>query len=163
MPTDRTGALLFAEAKLRKGDSGGAVALLEPFAQNERDTAFLALFGEGLLRTGRLDRAREAFEAYYKQKPDSFAKLFELAGAYLRRGRRRQRRSTCSAKTKEWMRAGRKESELSAQMDRLAASYPASLPLAETVAHAYEEMNRETKYFDSLVSPFRFVSGRSAN
>ena len=29
-----------------------------------------------------------------------------------------------------------------------------SLALAETIAHAYEEMNRETKYFDSLVRLF---------
>ena len=52
------------------------------------------------------------------------------------------------------MRAGRKDSELAAQIDRLAAAYPASLPLAETVARIYEEMNRETKYFDALVRLF---------
>ena len=86
IPEDRTCALLFAEAKLRKGDPEGAVILLEPFSPNEKDTAFLALFGEGLLRTGRLDRAREVFEAYYRQKPDSFAKLFDVAGGYIRVG-----------------------------------------------------------------------------
>jgi tetratricopeptide (TPR) repeat protein len=153
LPNDRTGALLFAEAKLRKGDSEGAVALLEPFAPNEKDTAFLALFGESLLRAGRLDRAREAFEAYYKQNPDRFEKLFELTGAYIRVGED-PKGAALLAQTKDWMRAGRKESELSAQMDRLAATYPSSLPLAETIAHAYEEMNRETKYFDALVRLF---------
>src|SRR4029077_13007316 len=85
-PDDRTGALLFAEAKLRKGDSEGCVALLDPIAANEKDTAFLALFGEALLRTHRLDRAREVFDAYYKQKPEGFSKLFELAGAYILEG-----------------------------------------------------------------------------
>jgi diguanylate cyclase (GGDEF)-like protein len=153
LPTDRTGALLFAEAKLRKGDSGGAVALLEPFAKNERDTAFLALFGESLLRAGQLDRSRQAFESYYKQNPDRYEKLFELTGAYVRAGED-AKGADLLANTKDWMRAGRKEGELSAQMDRLAASYPGSLPLAETIAHAYEEMNRETKYFDSLVCLF---------
>jgi diguanylate cyclase (GGDEF)-like protein len=153
LPADRTGALLFAEAKLRKGDAAGAVALLEPFARNEKDTAFLALFGESLLRAGQLDRSREAFEAYYKQNPDRYEKLFELTGAYIRAGED-SKGAAMLAQTKDWMRAGRKDGELSAQMDRLAASYPASLPLAETIAHAYEEMNRETKYFDSLVRLF---------
>jgi diguanylate cyclase (GGDEF)-like protein len=153
LPEDRTGALLFAEAKLRKGDPEGAVALLDPFAPNERDTMFLALFGEGLLRIGRLDRAREVFEAYYKQKPDSFAKLFEVAAAYLKAGEDSKAASVL-VETKEWMRAVRKESELSAQVDRLAAAYPASLPLAETVARLYEELNREAKYFDALVRLF---------
>ena len=158
LPTDRTGALLFAEAKLRKGDSGGAVALLEPFAKNERDTAFLALFGESLLRAGQLDRARQAFESYYKQNPDRYEKLFELTGAYVRAGED-AKGADLLANTKDWMRAGRKEGELSTQMDRLAASYPGSLPLAETIAYAYEEMNRETKYFDSLVHLFDLYLG----
>jgi len=153
LPDDRTGALLFAEAKLRKGDSEGAVALLEPFAPNERDATFLALLGEGLLRIGHLDRAREVFEAYYKQKPDSFAKLFEVAAAYLKAGEDPKAASVL-VETKEWMRAVRKENELSTQVDRLAAAYPASLPLAEMVAHVYEELNRETKYFDALVRLF---------
>ncbi|MGH9689183.1 MAG: tetratricopeptide repeat protein, partial [Candidatus Acidiferrales bacterium] len=78
LPGDRTGALLFAEAKLRKGDPAGAAALLEPFAPSEKDVAFLALYGEALLRSEQLDRAREVFEAYYKIKPESFSKIFEL-------------------------------------------------------------------------------------
>ena len=39
-------------------------------------------------------------------------------------------------------------------MDRLATNYPQSLPLAEVVAKLYEELNRETKYFDALVRLF---------
>jgi diguanylate cyclase (GGDEF)-like protein len=158
VPNDRSGALLFAEAKLRKGDSEGAVALLEPFAPNDKDTAFLALFGESLLRTTRLDRAREVFQAYYRQKPDSFEKLFELAGAYIRAGED-PKAAALLTEIKDWMRAGRKEAALAAQMDRLAAAYPASLPLAETVARTYEELNRETKYFDSLVRLFDLYLG----
>jgi diguanylate cyclase (GGDEF)-like protein len=158
LPNDRTGALLFADAKLRKGDFDGSVALLEPFAPSDKDTAFLALFGESLLRAKRLDRAREVFEAYYKQKPDRYEKLFELAGAYIQAGEDPKAAGLIS-QTKDWMRAGRKEGELSAQMDRLAATYPGSLPLAITIAHAYEEMNRETKYFDALVRLFDLYFG----
>jgi len=65
-PHDRSGSLLFAEAKLRKGDAAGAVALLEPLAPNDKDAAYLGTFGEALLRTGRLDRAREMYQAYYR-------------------------------------------------------------------------------------------------
>ncbi len=89
-PQDKGTALLFAEAKLRKGDAEGAATLLEPHASAEKTNAFLALYGEALLRTGKLDQAREIFEAYYKQKPDSHAKLFELVSAYVKGGRRRK-------------------------------------------------------------------------
>jgi predicted Zn-dependent protease len=153
IPEDRTCALLFAEAKLRKGDAEGAVALLEPFSPSEKDTAFLALFGEGLLRSGRLDRAREAFEAYYRQKPDSFGKLFDVAGAYIRAGEDPKAASLLE-QIKEVMRKARKESDLSIQMDRLAGTYPQSLPWAEAVAHTYEELNREAKYFEALMRLF---------
>jgi diguanylate cyclase (GGDEF)-like protein len=153
LPNDRSGALLYAEAKLRKGDAEGAVALLDPFAPNEKDIAFLALFGESLLRTGRLDRARDAFQAYYRQKPENFERLFEVAGAYIRAGED-PKAALLLTEIKEWMRAGRREAELAAQMEHLAAAYPASLPLAETVSRTYEELNRETKYFDALVRLF---------
>jgi diguanylate cyclase (GGDEF)-like protein len=152
-PNERTGSLLFADAKLRKGDAEGAVALLEHLAPNDKDTTYLSLFGESLLRTGRLDRAREMFQAYYRQKPEGFEKLFEIVGAYIRAGQD-AKGAALLVEIKDWMRAARREGELSAQMDRLAASYPQSLPLAETVARAYEELNRETKYFDALVRLF---------
>jgi diguanylate cyclase (GGDEF)-like protein len=152
-PQDRSGALLFAEAKLRKGDAEGAVALLEPLTPNERDLTFLALFGESLLRAGRLDRAREIFEGFYAQKPEGFGKLFEIAAAQLRVGEDAKAASVL-AHVKDRMRKARKEVELASQMERLAASFPNSLSLAETVARTYEELNRETKYFDALVRLF---------
>jgi diguanylate cyclase (GGDEF)-like protein len=152
-PLDRTGALLYADAKLRGGEPEATVALLEPFPPNEKDTAFLATFGEALLRTGQLDRARQVLEAYYKEQPDSFAKLFELAGAYIDRGEDGKAISVL-AKAKEWMKSTRKELELCAQLDRMAAAHPNSLALAEAVAQTYEELNRETKYFDALMNLF---------
>jgi diguanylate cyclase (GGDEF)-like protein len=152
-PEDRTGALLFAEARLRKGDAEGCVELLDPIAANEKDTAFLALFGEALLRTNRLDRAREIFEAYYKQKPEGFSKLFELAGAYILNGDE-PKAVPLLVQTKDLMRSHRRETELVAHMDQMAAMYSTSLPVAEVVARLYEELNRETKYFDALVRLF---------
>jgi diguanylate cyclase (GGDEF)-like protein len=161
LPADRTGALLFAEAKLRKGDAAGAAELLDPFAPEEKDAAFLALYGESLLRSGQLDRARDVFEACYKIKPESFAKLFELMSAYLHAGED-AKAAALLRQTKEWMRAARKEIELPPVMDKFAASHPASLPLAEAIAKNYEELNRETQYFDALVRLFDLylVAGR---
>ncbi|MGA9882361.1 MAG: diguanylate cyclase [Candidatus Acidiferrales bacterium] len=153
LPADRTGALLFAEAKLRKGDPAGAAALLEPFAPGEKDVAFLALYGEGLLRSEQFDRAREVLEAYCKIKPESFSKIFELIAAYLQTGQD-PKGASLLRQAKDWMRAARKEIELPPVMDKLGASYPASLPLAEAIAKNYEEMNRETQYFDALVRLF---------
>ena len=153
IPEDRTCALLLAEAKLRKGDPEGAVTLLEPFSPSEKDTAFLALFGEGLLRTGRLDRAWEVFVAYYRQKPNSFSKLFDVVGAYVRLGDDGTA-AAMVAEIKEWMLKVRKEADLAMQVDRLAAAYPDSLPLAEAVARTYEDLSREAKYFEALMRLF---------
>jgi len=160
-PADRTGALLLAEARLRKGDAEGAVALLDPFSPNEKDTAFLALFGEGLLRTGNLDRAAECFQNYYRQKPENFGKLFEVASSYLKQ-RDEDKAIALVEQAKDWMRSLRKEAELCAHIDKLAETYPASLRLAEVVAHLYEDMNRETKYFDALMKLFDLylIAGR---
>jgi tetratricopeptide (TPR) repeat protein len=152
-PQDRSGTLLFAEAKLRKGDAEVSVMLLDPISSTTNDVNFLALYGESLLRTGRLDRAKDIFEAYYKQKPDSFSKLFEVAGGYLHTGQD-AKAALLLMQIKDWMRASRKEIELSEHMDRLAMQYPSSVALAEVVARLYEELNRETKYFDALVRLF---------
>ena len=152
-PQDRTGALLYAEARLRRGDAAGAVTLLDPFSPNETDTMFLGLYGDALLRTGQLDRARTALEAFYRQKQESFAKLFELSLAYLR-GKQDDKAIAVLAQTKDWMRSLRRENEFAVQVERLNGYAPKSLALAEFVTRLYEEMNREAKYFDALVHLF---------
>src|SRR5580692_11319279 len=152
-PQDRITTLLLAEGKLRKGDAESAALLLEPMAAHETESSFLALYGEALLRTGRLDQAKEQFDAYYKQKPEGFTKFFELAAAYVRMNED-VKAAAILVQTKETMRALRKDGEFAIQADRLATTYPESLPVAEVVAKLYEELNRETKYFDALVSLF---------
>ncbi|HEY0703804.1 MAG TPA: tetratricopeptide repeat protein [Candidatus Acidoferrales bacterium] len=152
-PQDKVATLLFAEAKLRKGDAESAARLLEPMAPTETDYSFQALYGEALLRTGRLDLAKEMFDAYYKQKPENFTKYFELAAAYIRI-KEDPKAAALMIQTKETMRSLRKENEFATQVDRLATTYPDSLPLAEVVSKLYEELNRETKYFDALVRLF---------
>ncbi len=152
-PGQVTIAMFFAEARLRHGDAAEAVNLLEPFAANAKDPIFLALFGEALLRTEQLDRAREAFEAFYLQKKEGFGKLFELAGAYFKAGQELKAVEVLE-KTKVWMKAIRRENEFANHFDRLMGVYPESLQLAQMAATLYEELNRETKYFDALVHLF---------
>jgi diguanylate cyclase (GGDEF)-like protein len=160
-PEDRSTALLFATARLRKGDAPGAVALLEPFTPDPADTPFLSTFGEALLRSKQLDRARQVLEAYYRQKPDTFGGLFELVSSYFDAGEDEKAVSVLT-QIREWMFPMRRESKFATQVDRLAAQHPASLPLAEFWAGLYEVLNREAKYFDALVRLFDlyFAAGR---
>src|SRR3974377_395267 len=61
-PNERSVALLYAEAKLRNGEAAEAAALLEPFAPNENDAAFLETFADALQQAGQFDRARSILE-----------------------------------------------------------------------------------------------------
>lgn len=152
-PEDRSGAFLYAEARLRKGDAEGTVQLLEPFSPDAKDTAVLALFGEALLRTKRFDRAHQVLETYYKEKPEGFEKLFELARAYAAAGQD-EKAAAMLLQLKERTIRARKETELVAQLDQISAECPKSLALAEAVAKICEGLNREAKYFDALVRLF---------
>jgi len=81
-PQERSVALLYAEAKLRKGAAAEAAALLEPFAASESDVAFLDTFADALLQCGQLDRSRTILEKLLKEKNEGIVRLFDLADAY---------------------------------------------------------------------------------
>ena len=87
--------------------------------------------------------------------------MVQLIEAYARKGED-AKAAALVVEAKAWMRSSRRDGELAAQLDRLSSAYPASLPLAETVARIYDEMNRESKYFDALVRLFDLylVAGR---
>ena len=152
-PEDRTAALLCAEAKLRKGDAEAAAQLLQPFSPDAKDTAFLALFGDALLRTNRLDEARTALDAYYREKPGGFEKLFDLVRAYVAAGQD-DKAAAILIHLKDRMSRAHKEIELAVQLDEISAEHPNSLRIAEAIAKICEGLNREAKYFDALVRLF---------
>jgi diguanylate cyclase (GGDEF)-like protein len=152
-PQERSVALLYAQAKLRSDEAAGAAALLEPFAATESDAVFLETFADALIRGGNLDRAREVLEKLLREKNAGAERLFELADAY-----------TASAQTtkgvdvlltvKRRMFADKKQNEFALQLDAVAAKHPHSQGMMEFWAQTYNELNRETQYFEILVKLF---------
>jgi len=152
-PQERSVALLYAQAKLRSDEAASAATLLEPFATTESDAVFLETFADALIRAGNLDRAREVLEKLLREKNAGIERLFELADAY-----------TASAQTtkgvdvlqtlKRRMFADKKHNEFALQLDAVAAKHPHSQGMMEFWAQVYNELNRETQYFEILVKLF---------
>jgi diguanylate cyclase (GGDEF)-like protein len=152
-PTDRSVALLFADALLRKDESKKAVALLEPFPAGEMDADFLSVFGTALMYNGQLERARPIFEQFYRDRPDGYEKLFDLADHYLQAGQDAAAVSLLS-EVKEKMLERKRAADFGAQLDRVFDAHANSVELAEFVGRFYDEQNRESKYFNVLTRLF---------
>ncbi|MGB8474298.1 MAG: diguanylate cyclase [Candidatus Acidiferrum sp.] len=152
-PQERSVALLYAQAKLRSDEAAEAATLLEPFAATESDTVFLETFGDALIRGGNLDRAREILEKLLREKNAGAERLFELADAY-----------ASSAETtkgvdilqtlKRRMFADKRQNDFATQLDAVASKHPHSQAMMELWAAVYNELNRETQYFEILVKLF---------
>jgi diguanylate cyclase (GGDEF)-like protein len=152
-PQERSVALLYAQAKLRGNEAAEAAALLEPFAGTESDTVFLETFGDALIRGGNLDRAREVLEKLLREKNAGAERLFELADAY-----------AASAQTakgvdilqtlKRRMFADKRQNDFATQLDAVASKHPHSQGMMEFWATVYNELNRESQYFEILVKLF---------
>jgi diguanylate cyclase (GGDEF)-like protein len=159
-PHERSVALLYAEAKLRNGEAAEAAALLEPFAPTESDVAFLDGFADALLQSGQLDRARTILEKLLKEKNEGVMRLFDLADAYANADQ--------DAKSVEILQllkrrlfADKKSTEFTTQLESLGAKHPESIPILEFWAGLYNELNRESQYFEVLIRLFdaNFNSG----
>ena len=148
-PNDRSAALLYAQALLRKGDVAAAAALLAPLGESEKDAAFLETYAEALMRSGQLDAARAVLDRMANQGAGSAEKVFSLAKEFLRSGKEDQAVDLLGA-TKKSMLAARRESEFGSALDQLVEEFPKSLRLAQFWAAFYGEINRETKYFNAL-------------
>jgi diguanylate cyclase (GGDEF)-like protein len=153
MPSDRSTALLYAQALLRNGDPAGAAALLMPLAETEKDATFLETYADALMQSGQLDPACAVLERMTNQGAGSAEKFFSLANEYLRSGQEEKAVDLLGV-TKKSMLAARRETEFASAVDHLVESYPKSIRLAEFWGAVYGELNRETKYFDALVHLF---------
>jgi len=159
-PQERSVALLYAEAKLRNGESAEATALLEPFAPNESDVAFLDTFADALRHAGQLDRARGILERLLREKNEGVTRLFDLADAYSDAGQDAKSVEILSV-LKRRMFADKKHDSFTTQLEELGAKHPESLPILEFWAGIYNELNRESQYFEILIKLFdaNFNSG----
>jgi diguanylate cyclase (GGDEF)-like protein len=162
-PQERSVALLYAEAKLRNGEAADAAALLEPFSASENDESFLETFADALREAGQLDRARTILERLLREKNLGIARLFGLADAYADAAQ--EAKSVEILQTlKRRMFADKKQIDFTTHMEELGAKHPESVPILEFWAALYNELNRESQYFEVLIRLFdaNFNSGNFA-
>ncbi|HET8965251.1 MAG TPA: diguanylate cyclase [Candidatus Acidoferrum sp.] len=152
-PQERSVALLYAAARLRKGDSAEAAKLLEPFSASETDPVFLETFADALMRSGQLDRARGILEKLLQEKNAGLARLFQLADLYA--GASSGGKAVeILAFLKKRMFAEKRQNEFAAQVDDVAGRHTSSAELLEFWAVLYNELNRESKYFEIMIKLF---------
>ncbi len=154
VPDDRDVALLYAQALMMSSDSTQAVAALEPFAGTERPSqAFTKCFGEALLRAGQLDRAHAMLEEYYKTAGGDNALLFEVAEHLAAEGKDEKAVEVLTGVRGRFHELGN-DNAFAARLDRIAEANPRSLPIIEFWSTVYSGMNREARYFETLVHLF---------
>jgi diguanylate cyclase (GGDEF)-like protein len=152
-PEERSPALLYARAALRRGDAATAVALLDPHADTESDAEFLNTLSEALTAAGELDRASVLLEKVLPQDPSAMRKLFDVAALLLNRGEDQKAVAVLSF-VHEWAHTARRDGDFATNLESVAEPHPRSAPLAEFCAAAYAALNRESGYFDALVRLF---------
>jgi len=152
-PQERSVALLYAQAKLHAGMAGEAVAILDPFSESENDVVFADTFADALLRAGQLDRARLVLEKLLREKNEGVARLFELADAY---ADAKKDGSAVEILTtlKRRMFGDKKQNDFITQMDVVIEKHSQSQGILEFSAVLYNELNRESKYFEILIKLF---------
>jgi diguanylate cyclase (GGDEF)-like protein len=152
-PNERSVALLYGAAKLRKGDAADAAKLLAPFAATEADPVFLETYSEALMRSGQLDRARDVLEKLLRERNAGLARLFQLAEQYIIAGAGNKAVEVLSL-VKRKMFADKRQNEFAAQLDDVAGRHPESSVVLEFWAALYNELNRESKYFEIMIHLF---------
>jgi tetratricopeptide (TPR) repeat protein len=152
-PHERGVALLYADATLKSGDAATAAALLEPFAANEKDATFLDTYADALMSSGQLDRARVVLEGLLREKNEGITRLFELVDGYVAMGQEGKAVEVLNT-LKRRMFADKKQNEFAVQMDGIGSKHTDSLPIIEFWAQLYNELNRESQYFEILIKLF---------
>jgi diguanylate cyclase (GGDEF)-like protein len=153
VPKERGPALLCGQALLRRKDAAAATKMLEPFARGELDPAFLRTFGEALTLTGALDRARDLLRKLPADQPENINRIFQLADRYLAAHQDGEAVALLQELHKKMI-ARNRDNDFAPRLDAVVESHSGSISLTEFWAATYAQLNRETKYFDSLVRLF---------
>ena len=152
-PQERSVALLYAQANLQSGNAVRAVGLLEPFSKSENDTMFLETYADALMKSGNLERAREVLERLLREKNEGMARFLDLADYYAAAGQD-QKAIQIFTTVKRRMFAAKRENEFAALLDSIGAKHAHSQGILEFWAALYNELNRESQYFDILIKLF---------
>ena len=152
-PQERSVALLYADALLRAGDAKQAAALLEPLAAAESDGAFFETYADALMRSGNLDRSREVLERLLKEKNQGTTRLFDLADCYGKAGQDAKSVELLQVLKKQ-MFADKKQNDFIAQLEAVEGKHANSQAILEFCASSYNELNRESPYFEALIKLF---------
>ncbi len=152
-PQERSVALLYAQANLQAGNAVRAASLLEAFASTESDAAFLGTYGDALMRSGRLELARDVLDKLSREKSEGTTELFELADRYVAAGQD-QKATELLLTLKRRMFAGKRQNDFVALMDGIGSKYPHSQTILEFWASIHSELNRESQYFEVLIKLF---------
>src|SRR5712691_7861949 len=152
-PQERSVALLYAQANLQAGNAVRAASLLEAFASTESDATFLGTYGDALMRSGRLELARDVLDKLSREKSEGTTELFELADRYVAAGQD-QKATELLLTLKRRMFAGKRQNDFVALMDGIGSKYPHSQTILEFWASIHSELNRESQYFEVLIKLF---------
>jgi len=152
-PQERSVALLYAQANLQSGNAVRATSLLEPFSKSEKDTTFLETFAEALMRSGNLEQARDVLERLLREKNEGMTRFLDLADYYAVAGQD-QKAIEIFTTVKRRMFAAKRENEFASLMDNIGSKHAHSQGILEFWAAMYNELNRESKYFDILIKLF---------
>ena len=152
-PQERSVTMLYAQGKLRADQASEAAALLEPFAGAEGDAVFLETYGDALMRSRNLDRAREVLERLLREKNAGGERLFELADAYAS-AEQDGKAIEIFLTLKRRMFADKRQNDFAAQLDGVAEKHLNSQAIMEFWASTYNELNRESQYFEILIKLF---------
>ncbi len=152
---DRTTALALAQARVDNNQASEAAELLLPhYAGDTQDVALLESLGAALLAANRLTEAVEVLDTFYKVKPDTYEKLFELAGRHCQAAQP-EKAVEVLTQVKQHLFAAKRQNDFVEHLDQVFKAHPMLAPLAEFAAATYNELNREGRYFNVLTSLFK--------
>jgi diguanylate cyclase (GGDEF)-like protein len=158
MPRDRSITMLYGRRLLERSEANAAADLLGQLRVDDKDEQYLETYADALTRASRLDEAEAVLARLEKNANVPVDRLLALSHEYLKSGFDDKAIGLLTRMKKEML--GRhKESEFALSVDQLFEANPTSVRLAEFWSSMYAELNRESKYFETLIRLFDLYLG----